>query len=361
MNLHPPRAGHGKLVMPMGRSFPLGVTVLLMLAGCGRDPLLHGGERDAGPNVEPPDGSIPGFDAGRPDAAIQCFSPFDCQQRFGSPPLCPRGPSEWRCVTRQCRVQCLPGSNCISDCECSLGRVCRLGQCVPTTERNRCCSNPDCPPRSTCVLPNGALDICEPADAGVPDAGRPDSGQRAPVGGACSGPQDCEGGLCLGTNGGFPGGYCSQACGGAGLCPTGSDCRELETGQRVCLDSCVDNVECRSGYRCVQLGATPGRVCWPVEPGSNNPLGAPVGSFCEVDNDCEEGTQCLTAFPDGYCTIVFCDVLTYPCPSGSSCFAVPSSVSLCLADCPSGGSPSTCRDGYFCFGQNGEPGACVPN
>jgi hypothetical protein len=63
----------------------------------------------------------------------------------------------------------------------------------------------------------------------------------------------------------------------------------------------------------------------------------------------------------GYCTVVNCDPATNPCPTGSNseCFAFPGLFSLCLESCPSGGSQSTCRQGYYCLGPTNQPGVCI--
>ena len=219
---------------------------------------------------------------------------------------------------------------------------------------------------------DGATDGSMPGDTGSPsdggftpgpDAGGPDAGIPTVVGAACGVTEACPGGQCIEEAAGFPGGYCSQACGpGEAPCPSGAACRDVGFELPLCFDTCETTAACRSGYRCVQLGATSGRVCWPFVSGSTNPGGRSVGSACAVDDDCVQGTQCRQAgWPGGYCTVMFCDVVSRPCPSGSSCFAFPGSTSMCLANCPRGGSQSTCRAGYFCFGLNGLPGGCIPN
>lgn len=185
-----------------------------------------------------------------------------------------------------------------------------------------------------------------------------------PVGSACVAPNDCNGGVCLDQSQGFVDGYCTQQCGrGGNNCPVGATCQEFGPRQSFCLDECATATDCRMGYECVRLGTAQSRVCFPVPEGSTNPMGDPVGSACAADNDCEQGLTCLQdqGWPGGYCTRVYCDPMTNPCPSASSCYAFPASYSLCLADCPSGGSQSTCRTGYYCLGPSGGPGGCLGN
>jgi hypothetical protein len=173
----------------------------------------------------------------------------------------------------------------------------------------------------------------------------------------------CAPGFCIDQQNGFPGGYCSQDCGPTGMmCPPGADCRRFGPMQQLCLDECTVNSECRTGYGCVQLGVVTQKVCWPISPGSMNPNGDPVGSACMADGDCRTGLSCLQfqGWPGGYCTIPYCDPMNNPCPGGSDCYAFPGLFSLCLANCPSGGSQSTCRNGYYCLGPTGQQGVCIP-
>jgi hypothetical protein len=352
-------------------------------------------------------GGVPDF--GVPDAAVECRVPRDCINAFGRPPFCPSGmPGRWLCNGGICEADC----PCRSDCECPFETACIAGGCQPAGRNNLCCTNPACRPGDFCQEPGGGSGVCPAPDAGIiPDGGGPDSGRRdsglpdgntfpdlgffdaqvfdgnvpdvgpfdvgvfdagtpdggagTPVGDPCAAQGLCGPvGFCIEEFSGFPGGYCSQGCGGAGLtCPSGAVCRGFGQGQEICLDDCVTNAECRAGYACVQLGVDPTKVCWPVDPGSNNPNGEPVGGACGDNQDCDQGLSCLDfmGWPDGYCTKQFCDPANNPCPNGSSCFAFSGVFSLCLDDCPSGGTQSTCRNDYYCLGPIGQPGGCVPN
>lgn len=244
------------------------------------------------------------------------------------------------------------GTPCRIDCDCDPSLSCIRGVCLAVSSRqNNCCTSPFCPAGGTCQNPDGTPGTCGPT---------------TPVGASCFSSPECGAiGFCIEEASGFPGGYCTQQCGmGGSPCPPGAVCRNTGGGESFCLDACADPMECRPEYNCVQLGINPERVCWPIPEGSTNPNGAPVGSACSVDQECLQGLSCMTeqdGFPGGYCTRPYCDPRTNPCPNGSSCFAFPGLFSLCLADCPSGGSRSTCRRGYYCLGPTGSPGVCISN
>ena len=381
---------------------------LLLLTACGRgplDPLTSLGEGDSGTSsardsgMRPRDGGPGGIRDGGPGgirdggpggvrdggpmtprdggAPAQCRTDQDCFRQLGRP-ICPQGqPGDWLCARGACELLCDTPPECRNDCDCPPELACGNGECRPLNRNNRCCFSPTCLPGEECVLPNGGTSICEgpppPPDAGVRDGGPgpmsdgglpPDAGVT-PVGDACMTNAMCPPiGFCIEAQNGFPDGYCSQDCGRGGqMCPSGAQCRNFGPGQQLCLDECMSPNECRMGYSCVQLGINPQRVCWPTIPGSTNPNGDPVGASCNNDQNCAQGLTCLQfqGWPGGYCTRQYCDPQNNPCPSGSACYAFPGLQSLCLAGCPSGGSQSTCRAGYYCLGPTGQPGGCIPN
>ncbi|MCA9552960.1 MAG: hypothetical protein KC933_23190 [Myxococcales bacterium] len=378
--------------MKLGHRLPLALPLLLVAAcnadstGSLSDGAVTSADTGAFPDsgelvdgAEPFDGGAPGdasipppFDGGFPDAGpfpddggtAQCVAPRDCFRALGQPPICPDGtPGQWACNVGVCELVCQPVITCQTDCDCPVELACGRGTCLPLNRNNQCCTNPMCPAGSTCVNPDGTTDVCpEPPDGGVPD---PDGGvPTVPVGAACTGAVDCAGGFCLDPNSGFVDGYCTQQCGQGGTnCPVGASCQDFGPRQSFCLDECATAADCRAGYGCVRLGISQSRVCFPLPEGSTNPMGDPVGSGCAIDDDCAVGLTCLNdpGWPGGYCTIPYCDPQTNPCPTSSACFAFPGSFSLCLADCPSGGSMSTCRAGYYCLGPTGGQGGCIPN
>lgn len=246
------------------------------------------------------------------------------------------------------------GTTCNTDCDCDRNLACVAGSCQVVNRLNLCCDAPFCQPGQMCI---------DPATGGPGTCGMT---PPVPIGAACtSGGPECPGGFCIDENAGFPGGYCTDQCSRMDPCPSGAVCRGTGMGQAICLDSCNAPSECRAGYNCVQLGVGGvGRVCWPEPPTSMNPNGNPVGGECMIDEDCGTGLSCVdqqSGFPGGYCTKLYCDPGTNACPADTSCYAFPGLFSLCLANCPSGGSQSTCRPRYYCLGPTGQPGVCVGN
>lgn len=70
------------------------------------------------------------------------------------------------------------------------------------------------------------------------------------IGESCTTDNDCGGRTCsLSPN--FPGGYCTQRCtpGDDTTCPTGASC-QTHHAENICLRTCHQDVECRSGYTC---------------------------------------------------------------------------------------------------------------
>lgn len=396
-------------------SFVLGCALFAIAPACGRGMLGSFGAGDYDGSLGPFDAVRPLADTGidrdsgpfvRPDIGpLECTIARDCYMN-GQPPCGPRG-GLWQCERSRCIPICTPGPDagpfdagrrdaeprdtglrdfgifdtglrdfglrdtgvpdtglrdtgapdtgvraCNTDCDCSFREACDNHRCVPSM-RNSCCANPMCPIGRACVHPDGTMSTCGP---------------QVPVGQMCRPmtPECGPTGFCIPEVGGFPGGYCSASCGGfGGPCPMGSACRGPGGAARICLKTCNGANECRMGYGCLRLGIDPQRVCWPIPPRSMNPMGSPVGSSCRQTDQCGAGLQCLNSFmgswTGGYCTIEYCDPATLPCPGASSCYAFPGLFSLCLANCPSGGSQSTCRPGYYCLGPTGQPGVCITN
>lgn len=73
------------------------------------------------------------------------------------------------------------------------------------------------------------------------------------IGDGCTTDQDCGGRRCD-TFATYPGGYCTQRCtpGDDSTCPAGGSC-QVHQGEILCLRTCKEDVECRSGYRCLPL------------------------------------------------------------------------------------------------------------
>lgn len=138
-----------------------------------------------------------------------------------------------------------------------------------------CNSNADCDSASHCSIAFGLClrNTCSRAtgyerfDAdgdGVLECFASATGS-AGIGQACDGDWDCAGGQwgrCLSDADGFPGGYCTLACGfDQGTCPSGATCWEANTDTSICVDQC-DDFTCRSGYSCFDPDGNAGNICW---------------------------------------------------------------------------------------------------
>ncbi len=259
-----------------------------------------------------------------------------CQERDGRPSRCDEGPSM-----------------CGNDCHCEFDRACINGVCQVANRLNQCCDNPQCPPGSTCIDDRGRPGTCGP-------------NMSRQVGDPCRDDDECgEDSFCIEESDGFRDGYCSNECRSNRDCDGDAECKTVGRDS-VCFDGCTGNAECRNGYRCIRLGGRGNRICWPVSDGSSNPNGAPVGQGCAGDQDCARGLSCLMTqgndFPGGYCSVLYCDSQTNPCPMGSLCRGFGGNFSMCLEPCPNPGQQSTCRQGYRCLGMPGSPeGVCVGN
>lgn len=137
--------------------------------------------------------------------------------------------------------------------ECPAGSHCReeSGRCMKT-----CTGNSDCRSGYGC----GDLDL-----DGQKECVERHLGTRR-VGEVCDSIGICSGGiyaLCI-ENDMFPGGYCSRRCGpGQATCPSGSVCVEAsgEDASAICVDSCENGSDCRTGYSCETVSADGDRAC----------------------------------------------------------------------------------------------------
>jgi hypothetical protein len=84
------------------------------------------------------------------------------------------------------------------------------------------------------------------------------------IGDACAKDQDCGGRTCDRATS-VPGGYCTQRCtlGDPSSCPTGAGCVNHHANVE-CLRTCVQNIECRDGYLCIDFRGQ-GRFCLPPD------------------------------------------------------------------------------------------------
>ena len=143
-------------------------------------------------------------------------------------------------------------------------RIQEPGQEPPRPDANPDQSKPDLPERhSTPELPEENLS--EPAPEPSPEPTpepvqeiRPEPDTAGParwIGEPCQQNSDCHynGGFCLKSGEGFPGGHCSKSC--TNTCPDKSGkpvtfCVSNDAGKGICVSQC-EKTACRSGYQCL--------------------------------------------------------------------------------------------------------------
>jgi cysteine-rich repeat protein len=186
-----------------------------------------------------------------------------------------------------------------------------------------------------------------------------------PDGSACSVNTDCDSGRCLDeVTSGLPGGMCVTDDCLSTPCQSGFDCVDHGGGDSVCFPSCAVDANCRSGYYCTDVFATPNPICsancnsdtecpdsgacneWSGDCAAELGL-ALDGAACTADASCEGG-ECIqgSEWPEGYCTSL-CSLEDNLCPGDGVCLDHPdyTIAGRCLDGCTS--SPE-CRTGYAC-------------
>lgn len=271
--------------------------------------------------------------------------------------------------SRFCAPRCTPrdGDNDI----CRDGYQCDLEQaaCV-----SGCASNQECQLATgeggTLVWdPDRTEHYCDPTTFRCRHPGR----EGAQAGDLCAKDTDCEAdGVCF-VDVGYEGGYCTKldcgvegrSCAGEGVCRDG-----------LCLLGCTVGAEseaerfgpggrgkgCRVGHACFWNGIgqafTEGNGSCDV---GNYTEAAPTtfGGSCSRHQQCYSPFGyggCLTALPDGLCTIFDCGAPGLPrdiCGANGQCVLFGAQdLSLCLANCA---SAADCRSGYGCVDWDGRP------
>jgi hypothetical protein len=144
---------------------------------------------------------------------------------------------------------CTDNADCI-DGHCGFIGMDGEGVCIDS-----CTDDADCRMGYGCFdLDDDTTDECLPEGDGN-------------VGDPCGSFADCggrENALCFPDSGNFPfpGGHCSLDCTGADICPVGSTCTDLDVDFSACLNTCMQNADCRPGYTCQDLGGAD-MVCFP--------------------------------------------------------------------------------------------------
>lgn len=180
---------------------------------------------------------------------------------------------------------------------------------------------------------------------------------------ACPNGESCSSGtVCLPasfTLNGTAGSLCSTNClrgeqcpasiYGSGFAPT---CVvSASTGQGLCYDTCISNVDCGVGTRCAQIPGTANRICVPTGGGSTAPTCGGAGQPCCGGNACTVGLVCNAGVCGGAvptrqayqkCDVAAGDV----CGGGTSCIPSIAQVqgksrgSNCTIGCPTGAASS---------------------
>lgn len=197
--------------------------------------------------------------------------------------------------------------------------------------------------------------------------------------------------ICLGWQQGFNNGYCSEFCAGAGDCPGGGVCIDINISLHgVCFKGCATVDDCPNGLDCVDDGINPPHCNTAPELNcqdytdndfdgledcedatacatsfSCTPGPRPAGASCQIHNQCSATANdplCLVdpfffGWPGGYCT-EYCDLSAPDCPAGSVCsdyIFLQSGNGTCMDSC---NTDADCRAGYQCL-DFGEGLICV--
>lgn len=178
----------------------------------------------------------------------------------------------------------------------------------------------------------------------------PNSGSNPPKdqpasnsGAACSSDSQCSGtgAFCVEK---APNGACTRECTTNAQCGPNGTCTNYGSGESFCNVSCPfpgGQSTCRAGYTCFGYSNASGGFCDPTPK-------APVGAACTADSQCGTaacGTSAM-GWVNGYCTKSCTD--TSECGAGGTCTDFGQGVALCMANCASPGTQSTCRSGYSC-------------
>lgn len=325
------------LALSLPKSLPISTSLLTLilifvLAGCaGGEPedLNQGAQLpDADPGQEDIDDQLPPEDRQDSTESEEDVEP-------DPPPLCT--PGSKRCADENTVETCLPDGQAYSASQCRTGEVCEQGACIVEQV---------CTPNEKHCNDERNLNICRP-DGGGHRVEECAAGtvcvidqciSGSPTGAACEENDDCAGGICrCGAEEDCPPNerrYCTSdcsqnSCGGDQVCWRASQVDAEDYDH--CLPSC--EAECSiSGLNCVEVQTkVAGETTWK---GACLPPGLkPVGSRCESDDECINGSCSSEYFGFGVCTYR-CE--GQRCPSKTACAKLTSSQAWCSPLCTSG-------------------------
>ncbi len=314
------------------------IVLLECIGGCGNALLDPSEECDDGlansatiPNACRPDCRLPFCGDGVADDAEACDATDlrneDCaSQGFGDGVL-----------------TCATGCLALDDSDCQVLTGCGDGEIEAGVER---CDGAELG-GETCIslgFTDGTLACqtnCEDYDT---------SGCLSTFGGPCTEDEQCPGGVCRVEAGhGWPGGLCTQDC--ATLSCSEGHCATLG-GTDLCVPTCDDSSECRTGYACFDPWYSGQTFCYPrceadgdcPETGQCNlhsglcqgqSTGGDTAATCTGPLDCQSAT-CWFNTPAGYCTTL-CNLQTGVCPGDGLCAnamnGTMADMGLCLDGC----------------------------
>lgn len=213
---------------------------------------------------------------GEPMCFAQCALDDDCRQGYGCTDLdgdrvclplelasgfpaageigtsCARDDD---CLGGSCMLNLTGGyctrMNCLNDIACQEfgdARCVEQGELENTFRAcyDGCSNDAECRFGYGCSNPDGSGGVCQPLDD--EDLVRNPTG--ADDGEPCAVDINCKGGTCLRDSEGYPEGYCTTlSCSRLGCNVQPSVCLGLENNT-ACFTSCVDDIDCRVGYRC---------------------------------------------------------------------------------------------------------------
>lgn len=235
----------------------------------------------------------------------------------------------WLALVALCALPVLFTGSCAGS-ECERNSDCAYAQCIQGECVAQCKLDLDCPLGQVC---NREVGRCDPPDGGV-DVGIGGSGGNvdASLGGAGGVSSGGTGGGVAGSGGTPSGGTGGIGSGGIGGATGGGGSGGTTSGNKVELDLCGTDAECKSGLVCRAYGKSLAKRC--TRPCSQ------VGAA----GQCFAGTRCEDINGDKYC---IAPDFGKGCTTGPDCnYACLVGPKYCTSTC---GSGADCPNGWGCM------------
>ena len=296
------------------------------------------------PDTGAGDSDEAGAEVGEPDSAGECNVDTDCEGVRGQPAAC----AAWACQAGSCVPADVPDKTpCDDDNQCTDADQCMAGQCegeeIDCDDDGNPCTQAACEPETGCgQVPLTGIECDDGDDCNVEDLCLAGECQGQPM--FCDDGNDCTLDECL-----VPDGCANEPLTGPG-CNDGDAC----TGPDICQQGeCLGTeIVCDDGNQCTQDGCDPDTGCT-AAPLNGHPCDD--GSICTTSDHCQAGQCTGTAVScnDGNpCTDDICDPLDgcqypeadgTPCNDGNACTDQDQCVAgICM------GQASKCDDGNPC-------------